>query len=310
MLGGSAASAAPAWPTQPVHMVVGYPPGTSPDMVARLIAEPLARSLGQPVVIDNKPGAGGNLGVELVVNSKGGHTFGITTNGPLTTAKQLYANLPYDPIKDIVPLSLAATSPLVLATSTAVPAASITEFLAYGRSRPQGLLYGSIGNGSGSHLTMELFASKTALRVVQVPYQGYPQVATALVGHEIETAFMAPSGALVQADAGKLKMLGISSAERSPLIPALPTIAEAAGLPGFRAELWVAAFAPAGMPPDIANRLSAEINGILKLPELQEKLMQQGWTAAGGPPEMLGRRIAEDTTLWGQVIAQANVHLD
>lgn len=297
------------WPTRPVRLIVGYPAGTSPDLVARAIQPALSQALGQTVVIENKPGAGGNIGVDQVVRATDGHTFGITTNGPLTTAPKLYSRLPYNVAKDIKPLSLAATSPQVLVTDINVPVKTTEEFIAWAKGQGNGVTFGSIGVGTGSHLTMELFARRAGLNMLHVPYQGFPQITQAMITHDLQSAFMAPSGALEQAKAGKVRVLGISSSQRSPQFPDLPTISEA-GLPGFNAELWVAAFAPASMPADHAARLSREIGAALQRPAVREQLAAQGWQARGDSPQVLARRMADDTRLWGQVIDQAHVRLE
>ncbi|MEJ7929676.1 tripartite tricarboxylate transporter substrate binding protein [Ramlibacter sp. AN1015] len=304
----NAQSADSNWPQQPVKLIVGFPAGTSPDLVARTISEPLSKSLGTPVVVENKPGAGGNIGVQQVNLARDGHTFGVTTNGPLTTSKQLYSKLPYDPIKDIKPISLAATSPLVLVTSTSVPANNLKEFIAWAKQKQGGATYGSVGLGSGSHLTMELFASRAELPMVHVPYQGFPAVTNAILGQQIDAAFMAPSGALAQAKAGKVKLLGITSAKPSPLVPDVPTIAET--LPNFEAELWTAAIAPASMPEPVAARLTKEISEILQRPEIKEALLKQGWQAQGTDAQGLVKRIEADTGVWSKVIQQANVKVE
>lgn len=305
-----AAPAADAWPIRPVRLVVGYPAGTSPDLVARAIQPALGQALGQPVVVENKPGAGGNIGVDQVVRATDGHTFGVTTNGPLTTSPKLYPRLPYDVAKDIRPLSLAATSAQVLVTDARVPAQTAKEFVAWGQARPDGVTFGSIGVGTGSHLTMELFARRAGVKMLHVPYQGFPQITQAMISHDLQSAFMAPSGALEQARAGKVRVLGISSAQRSPQFPDVPTIADAAGLPGFNAELWIAAFAPASMPAETAARLAREINAVLRRPDVRAQLAAQGWEARGEPPQALARRIADDTRLWGRIIDQAGIHLE
>ena len=210
----------------------------------------------------------------------------------------------------MLPLSLAATSPLVLVQDIALPPTSLKDFLAWARTQPEGVTYGSIGQGTGSHLTMELFASKTGARMVHVPFQGFPQVANAILGHQVQTGFMAPSGALAQARAGRLRLLGVSSPQRSPLVPDVPTIAEAAGIADFQAELWVAAFGPASMPPEVARRLGAEINAVLKLPDVRDKLLLQGWQALGADADALRKRIADDTAVWTRVIQQARVSVE
>ena len=303
-------NAAAGWPTQVVKMIVGYPAGTSPDLVARTIVDPLSQRLGQPVIIENRAGAGGNIGVDLVAKAKDGHTFGITTNGPLTTAAKLNPNLPYDVQKDLTPLSLTATSPLVLVTGMHVPATTLAEFIQLAKSKPGSISYGSIGVGSGSHLTMELFANRAGVEMLHVPFQGFPQVTNAILGGQISAGFMAPSGALAQARGGRVRLLGITSPGRSTLAPEVPPVAEAGNMPGFSAELWTAAIAPASMPRPVADRLSSEIGAILRLPEIRQKLFEQGWQSVGTAPEGLRNRIAADTKVWNDVITRAKVTLN
>jgi tripartite-type tricarboxylate transporter receptor subunit TctC len=304
----SLAADAANWPTRPVHLVVGYPAGTSPDTLARLIADPLSRALGQPVVVDNKPGASGTIGVNFVVRATDGYTFGVTTNGPLTTARQLVDNLPYDAAKDLKPLSLSATSALVLVCDPALPTPTLKDFIAWARTQKDGVTYGSIGQGTGSHLTMALFANKAGVRMVHIPYQGFPQVMNAILGHQVQCGFMAPSGALEQAKAGKVRMLAVSSPERSPLLPNVPTVAQAGGIGSFRADLWIAAFGPSNLPAGVATRLTNDINAVLKQPDVRDKLLQQGWQVIAAGPEALAKRIDEDTQVWGAVIRQSNIH--
>lgn len=307
LLAAGVSAAEGDWPTQTVRIVVGYPAGTSPDMAARIVAEPLAQMLGKPVIIENRPGAGGNIGVQAVIAANDGHTFGFTTNGPLTTSRALLAKVPFDVAKDVQPISLVASSPLILILNTDAPPKTLKEFMVWGKEQKGGITYGSIGQGSGSHLTMELFTNRAAVPSVHVPFQGFPQVTNAILGQQINAAFMAPSGALAQAKAGKVRVLGISSAERSPLAPDVPTIAEAAGMPGFQAELWIAAFGGQNMPPKTVARLTQDISTILQRPDVRDKLLQQGWKALGTHGDDLAKRIQTDTVLWGQVIRQAGI---
>jgi tripartite-type tricarboxylate transporter receptor subunit TctC len=306
-LGGTTHAADAPWPSQPVHLVVGYPAGSSPDTVARLIAEPLAKALGQPVVVDNKPGASGDIGVGYVVRSTDGHTIGVTTNGPLTTAKLLVDKLSYDASKDIRPLSLSATSALVLVCDSRLPPTNLEEFIAWAKDQKDGVTYGSIGQGTGSHLTMALFARRAKVNMVHVPYQGFPQVMNAILGHQVECGFMAPSGALAQAKAGKVRMYAVSSPQRSALLPEVPTVSEAGGIGPFKADLWIAVFGPASMPQAVAAKLTTEINIALKTPAVRENLLQQGWDVMALGGDALGHRITEDSAVWGAVIEQANI---
>jgi tripartite-type tricarboxylate transporter receptor subunit TctC len=306
----SSGLASASWPTQPVRLVVGFPAGSSPDMLARLIAEPLAKALGQTVVVDNKPGASGNIGVDAVAKSTDGHTIGLTGNGPLSSAKLLYSKLPYDPVKDLRPISLIASSPLLLAASTTVPANNLQELMLYARNQGDKLNYGSVGAGSGAHLTMELLKAQSGIRPVHVPFQGFPQVVNAMIGKQVELGFMVPSVALPQAKAGKIKLFAVSTASRSSLLPELPTIAEGANLLRFDAAVWNGVFGPASMPAPIAQRLSEEMVKILRQPEMRQRLFDQGWQALGTAPEGLAFRMRTDTALWGGVIAMTGTKLD
>lgn len=301
---------ASAWPTQVVRIVVGFPGGSSPDALARLLAEPLSRALGQPVIVDNKPGAGGNIGVDAVAKATDGHTIGLTGNGPLTSARQLYAKLPYDPVKDLRPISLMASSPLLLVASASVPANTLQELMLYARNQGDKLNYGSIGAGSGAHLTMELLKVQSGIRPVHVPFQSFPQVVTAMIGKQIELGFMVPSVAMPQARAGKIKVFAVSTGTRSALLPELPTIAEGASLPRFDVAVWNGVFAPSSMPAPIAQRISEEIARIVRQSEVRQRLFDQGWQALGTAPEGLAMRMKSDLMLWGGVIAMTGTKLD
>lgn len=306
---GSKPKGAP-WPTQPLRIVVGFPGGSSPDMLARLLAEPLSKALGQSVIVDNKPGAGGNIGVDFVAKSKDGHTIGLTGNGPLTSAKFLYSKLPYDPVRDLRPISLMASSPLLLAGAAHLPANNLAELMLYARNQGDKLNYGSIGAGSGAHLTMELLKSQSGIRPVHVPFQGFAQVINAMIGKQVELGFMVPSVALPQAKAGKIKLFAVSTNSRSTLLPELPTIAEAASLPRFDAGVWNGVFAPASMPAAQASLIAEEISRIVRMPEMRQRLFDQGWQALGTAPEGLALRMKSDSNLWGGVIAMTNTKLD
>ncbi len=219
-------AAAPAWPAKPVRIIVGFPAGSSPDMLARLLTEPLAKAFGQPFVIENKPGAGGNIGVDLVAKATDEHTLGVNINGPLTSAKQLYSKLPFDPVRDLRPISLIASSPLLLVGAASLPANTLPELMVYATAQGDKLNYGSVGAGSGAHLTMELFKSQSGITPTHIPYPGYAQVITAMIGKQVDLGFMVPSAAVAQAKAGRVKLFAVSTSSRSTLLPELPTVAE------------------------------------------------------------------------------------
>lgn len=292
------------WPTAPVHVYVGFPAGSSPDLLARIITEPLAEKLGQPVVVENKPGAGGVIGIQqMLANAKGGHAIGTSINGPLTTSPRLVPDLGYDVAKDIAPVTLVATSPLVLVVGGDSPASGLGAFVELARAEPGALSYGSVGQGSGAHLTAELFASDAGIEMLHIPFTSYAEVTTSIMGGEIDAGFMAPSAALPHAGGGKLRMLGVTSAEPFAQIPDVPVMAGQAGLPGdFKADLWNAFIAPAGTDPAVIERLNTEINAILADETVQQKLLEMGWQAAGGTPDELAQRISDDTAMWGKVI--------
>lgn len=301
---GTGGALAQEWPTAPLHVFVGFPAGSSPDTTARLVAEPLAKALGQPVVVENKPGAGGVIGVQqMLAQGANGYNFGVTINGPLTTSQRLVPDLAYDTATDIAPVALIATSPLALAVPADFPADDIAGFIEDAKADPGAIAYGSVGQGSGAHLTAELFADAAGVELFHIPFQSYAEVTTSMLAGEIDAGFMAPSAALPFVEAGDLKLLGLTSAEPFPQAPDVPVLAGQAGIPAdFRAELWNAFIAPAGTDPAIVARLNAEINTILADPAVQEKLLATGWNVAPGTPEDLAARIEADTALWGKAI--------
>lgn len=293
-----------AWPTSPLRVFVGFPAGSSPDTLARIVTDQLATRLGQPVVIENRPGAGGVIGVQQMLVSAGdGHTFGTTINGPLTTAQRMMDSTGYDVANDIAPVTLIATSPLVLAVPTEGGIDSLQAFIDAAKTEPEAIAYGSVGQGSGAHLTAELFAAEAGVSMLHVPFTSYAEVTTSILGGEIDGGFMAPSAAMPFVEAGTMRMLGVTSAAPFAQAPDVPVLAGNAGLSAdFRAELWNAFIAPAGTDAAVIDRLNSEIGAILADPAVQEQLLAIGWQAAPGSPEDLGNRITEDTAMWGAVI--------
>jgi len=306
ILAAAPAFAQDAWPTAPVHVFVGFPAGSSPDVLARTITERLAQRLGQPVVIENRPGAGGVIGIQqMLASSRDGHTFGTTINGPVTTSHRMMDSTGFDVETDIAPVTLIATSPLVLAVSTASGIEDLESFMAIASAEPENILYGSVGQGSGAHLTAELFAAEAGVSMLHVPFTSYAEVTTSILGGEIDAGFMAPSAALPFVEAGTMRMLGITSTEPFAQAPDVAVMAGNAGLAEtFRAELWNAFIAPANTDPAIIERLNAEIHEILGDPEVEDLLLSMGWQVAPSTPEELRQRIVEDTAMWGAVIDQ------
>lgn len=295
------AQAAQPWPNKPLRIVVGFPGGSSPDLTARALAEPLSKALGQPVVVDNRVGAGGNIAADLVAKASDGHTIGLMINGNLTIAKLLNARTPYDPATDLAPVSLLGTAPLVLAARLDTPGTTIAEFFASARAGGDRWNYGTPGIGTVAHIGMELLKARSGIAPVHVPYAGNPQVITAMIGGQLQMALLPPALAMAQVRAGKLKAIGVTSAGRSPLVPELPSLAEG-GIAGFQLEIWNAIAAPASMPRPIVARLSALVSEIVRAPEMRERLFQQGWQVTGTSPEGLANRMKSDTALLGGVI--------
>ena len=259
----NASAATPAWPSKPLRIIVGFPPGSSPDLTARTFAEPLAQALGQPVIVDNKVGAGGNMGADAVAKARDGHTIGLFINGNLTIARLLNPQLPYDPTKDLAPLSLIGVSPLVLAAPAGQghAATDARAFLQAARQAGDRWNYGTPGVGTVGHLGMELLKARTGIAPVHIPYPGYPQVATAMLGGQLQMALLPPALAQAQERAGKLRLIGVTSAGRSALAPHVPSLAEA-GVRDFQLEIWNAFAAPAAMPAPVRARLSSLIGEI------------------------------------------------
>ncbi|OWQ87739.1 ABC transporter substrate-binding protein [Roseateles aquatilis] len=293
-----------AWPRRPIRLVVPFPGGSSPDLVARYLAEPLAHALGQPVVIDNKPGAGGNIGTGAVAKAApDGHTLLFTIQGPLITAPLLARALPYDPRRELRSISLVASSPNVLVVPPSLGVDTLPAFVALARRRAGALNYGSVGNGSAAHLAMESFIARAGLSLVHVPYAGFPQVVNAMLAGQIHAGFMVPAIAMPQVRAGKLKALAVTSAGRMAALSELPTVAES-GYPGFEATSWQALLAPAGTPTAIVQRLAAETIRIVKSEAFRRELLPLFFSAAGTSPDGLDSLMRDERQRWGALIQQ------
>ncbi|HEY9208748.1 Bug family tripartite tricarboxylate transporter substrate binding protein [Acidovorax soli] len=302
----TAAPATPGWPSKPVKLVVGFPGGSSPDLVARTLAEPLAKALGQPVIVENKVGAGGNIAADAVAKATDDHTLGIMINGNLTIAKLINPKIHYDPLKDLVPISLIATAPLALAAPANAPGATAQEFFAAARASGDRWSYGTPGVGTVAHIGMELLKGKAGVQPVHVPYPGNPQVINAIIGGQIQLALLPPAMAAAQARAGKLRVIGITSSGRSTLVPEYPSLAEA-GVKDFNLEIWNAVAAPRSLPRPVVARLSALFSEIARSPDVRAKLFQQGWQVTGTTAEGLAQRIQTDARVLGAVIRSQGI---
>jgi tripartite-type tricarboxylate transporter receptor subunit TctC len=305
-----AAKPAAPWPTRPIRLMVGFPGGSTPDLVARTIAEPLSKALGQPVIVENRPGAGGNIAADIVAKATDNHTIGVMINGNMTIAKLLNPATPFDPLKDLAPISLIGTAPLLLTAPANAPGHTAQEFFLAARNAGNKWSYGTPGVGTVGHIGMELLKTKTNIDPVHVPYPGNPQVINAMIGGQIQLSLLPPGLAAAQIRAGKLKAIGVTSTGRSPLVPEFPSLDEGGITRGFQLEIWTAAAAPQSMPKPVVARLSALIGEIARTPEVRQKLFQQGWQVAGTSAEGLANRIKADTALLGGVIAMRGIKVE
>ena len=301
------APAAAPWPTKAVHILVGFPGGSTPDMSARILAESLAKVLGQPVIVENKPGASGNLAADLVAKAVDDHTLGVVINGNLTSARMLNPKLPYDPSKDFTYLSLLTTAPLVLVAPAGAPDGS--AFFSAATAQGDQWNYGSVGNGSVAHLGMELLKSRVkGLRPMHVPYQGNPAVITALLGEQIQLALVPPGIAMAQVKAGKLKAIGLTSG-RSTLAPEVAPLADA-GVRNFNLEVWTALVGPAKLSKAAQERLTAEVPKIIGNADTRQKLFNQGWQAVGTSPDGMKLRVKEEAAIMSGIISAQGIKLE
>lgn len=304
-----AAALPPSWPTRPLRIVVGFAAGSSPDLVARTLAEPLRAVFGQPVIVENHPGASGNIAADIVAKSTDQHTIGMLINGNMTIAKVLNPATPYDPQKDLVPISLICTAPLLLAVPVDAPGTDSRAFFAAARGAGDAWSYGTPGVGTIGHLGMELLKAQSGIAPVHIPYLGNPQVIAGLAGGQIQLALLPPGLADVQIRAGRLRAIGVTSAKRSPLVPNYPALSEV-GIDGFQLEIWTAAAGPASLPAPIVARLSQAIGEIVRSADVRQKLFQQGYLAVGSSSEALGIRVREDTAALSAIIKRQGLKLD
>lgn len=309
-LAGSLGYAADPWPAKAVHIIVPFPPGSSPDLIARMLTERLAQALGQAVLVENKPGAGGNLGTALVAKAEpDGYTLGLSIPGPLAVNTVLYKKMEYDPFAELAPITLVALSPNVLIVNPSLGVNSVQEFVAYVKAHPGKLNYGSVGNGSASHLTMELLKMQAGLDIVHVPYPGSPQVNTAILANQIQAGFVVPGTAMPLAQSGRIRALAVTSSAKSPVLPNLATVAES-GFPGFESSAWIGMVAPAKTPQPIIERLSRELVAIIHNAEVGEKMRKIYFQPVGTPPEGLSSLMRSERDRWAKVIKQTGASAD
>src|SRR5947208_14547516 len=298
------------WPDKPIKFIVAAPAGSSLDVLARTISDRLKDRLGQPIVVDNRPAAGGTAATDFVAKSPpDGYTMVMSFNGPLAFGPHLYSKLPYDPQKDLAPVIITSSQPNVLAVTAALPVNSVKELVAYAKANPGKLNFASVGNGSSSHLTMVLLKATAGIDIVHVPFNGSPPAVTATVQGETQMIFAVMQPLQAQIQAGRLRALAVTTKTRFPLLPDLPTVAEN-GFPGFEALAWNGVLVPTGTPRPVVQRLNSEINAILKDAGVKSALNAQGFELIGGTTEDFANLIKSESDKWAPVIAKTGAKID
>ena len=301
--------AAQTYPAKPIRFIVPFPPGGGNDLIARELSQHLTESLGQPMVVDNRPGASTLIGAEAAAKaSPDGYTLFMGNNSTLTINPHLYKKLPYDAVRDFAPLSLLASAPFVLLAHPSVPAQSVKELIALARQRPGQLNFGSSGLGIATHLAGEMFKLMARVDIVHIPYKGAAPALTDLIGGQIELLFNNVISAMPHVRSGRLRALAVTSKTRSHALPQVPAVAEA-GLPDYEASVWYAVLAPARAPAPVLTRLHGEFVKALQQPRVQDRLASDGASNVGSTPEVLARTIEADLARWGKVIKQNGISL-
>ena len=311
LLAGAAASAtAQAWPQRPVRIVIPYGPGSSPDVLARIIGERLTQRLGQPVLVENRAGAGGNVGTGYVAKAApDGYTFVVSTNGPLVNNTVLYRKLPYDPFKELAPVVLAGGQANVCTVRSDSGIASMKDLVDAMKRKPGAFNFSSTGVGSLSHLGIELLKVKTGTFAVHIPYPSSPAAITAILQGDVQFACVPAVAVIPQVKAGRLRALAVQTPERSALTPEIPTMKES-GFPEVEAIAWMALMAPAQTPKEIVARMNREVNAVLQMPEVRERMHTQFMEPIGGTPEQLAKFLADELRTWTPIIRRSGASVD
>ncbi len=299
-----------AYPSKTVRILVGFAPGGSTDIVARLIAQEMTKNVGQQVVVDNRPGAGGNIAAELTSKAPpDGYTLFACTTGVFAIQPFLYSKLPYDPEKGLTPVTQTGSLPYIIVVHPSLPVKNVRDFIAFAKARPGQINYASSGIGTASHLSAALFASAAGISMVHVPYKGTGNAMSDLLGGQVVLLFDQPVSSLPQVQAGKLRVLGISSGTRFSTLKDIPTIAEQ-GLPGFEAISWSGICAPGGTPKPIVDRIYSEVAKVLKVPEIRDRLLRDGIEPIGSTPEQYAEHIKKEAVKWGKVVKDSGARVE
>jgi tripartite-type tricarboxylate transporter receptor subunit TctC len=302
-------ASAQAWPTKPVKILFGFPAASATDIIARAVGQKLSEKWGQPVVIDNRPGAGGNLGSELAAKSPAdGYTifFGTVANAISAT---YYTKLNYDYLKDFTPITLVATTPLVVAVNPGVPVNNVKELVAYAKANPGKLNFGSGGTGTSNHLAGEMFKGATGTEMTHVPYTGTPAAYTDLLSGQIQLMFDNIVAVTGHVKSGKLRAIAVTSAQRAPSLPDVPTVAES-GLPGFEAVSWIGALVPVGTPKEVVDKIHTDLVAVLRMPDVQEKLGQSGAILVGNTQEQFAAWNRNEIAKWAKAVKDSGAKAD
>lgn len=298
------------YPNKPIRLVVPFPAGGSTDIIGRLVAQKLSERLGQQVVVDNRGGAGGTIGTDKAAKSPAdGYTLLLSTTSTLAVAPAAYSKLPYDPVRDFAPVSLVAITPYLLVVNTDVKAKTLAEFVALAKSQPGKLNYASAGNGTTTHLAMEMLKEAAGIDVVHVPFKGNAPAELAVLGGEVQALFGSMPAILQQTKAGKLRPLGVGSSARSPALPDVPTVADS-GYAGFEATLWLGVSAPTGTPKPILDRLESELRAIVAMPDFRESLARNGADPISTTSAEFAKMIGADIGRYSKAVKAANIKLD
>jgi len=305
----SMAAHAETWPSKPIRLIVPFPPGGGTDLIARELVHKMT-SYGYSFIVDNRPGSGGNIGVDAAAKSSpDGYTFVLGQTSNLAINPTLYPKLPYDPIKDLTPVSLVASAPLVIVAGAATPYKSLAEIVSTAKAKPDSINFASSGNGTVSHLAAELFQKEAGIKLTHIPYKGATQGVTDVIGGQVQLYISSIPTLQPHIKSGKMRAIAVTSAKRVPEMPQVPTVAES-GYPNFDAVTWFGILGPANLPKDVVAKLNADINKALKDDDLSKKLAAEGATAAGDTPEQFAKLIRDDIARWGNVVKESGAKID